>query len=128
MIACRPGAGPILGPWTEAKGDSGGMGCHRRQDAAETEDWKDPLLMAPPWREGLVTSGLPLLVVIAGSWWSLRWLSSPAGPAAASVPQIAALGIRPAQDTEAHEDGAGGAGRDARGSHVREWADGPVRW
>ncbi|QCU77935.1 ComEA family DNA-binding protein [Citricoccus sp. SGAir0253] len=58
---------------------------------AEPVDWEAPPPVAPVWRTRIVTSAVLLLAVVAGTWWVVSWLTSPAGPGGPGSPAAATL-------------------------------------
>ncbi|MEO9246071.1 ComEA family DNA-binding protein [Citricoccus nitrophenolicus] len=70
---------------------------HYAREATEADDqvdWEDSPRPAPLWRTRIVTSAVLLLAVLAGTWWAVGWLTSPAGPTGAGAPVAA-----PVEDT-----------------------------
>lgn len=72
------------------------MGRHQHAtEATEGQDqldWEQPPPTAPLWRARIVTSAVLLLAVLAGTWWAVGWLTSPAGPTAGGAPAAAPVG------------------------------------
>jgi competence protein ComEA len=67
---CAPDQGPAEAAWSEV-------------------DWEEPPPPAPLWRTRIVTPAVLLLAVLAGTWWAVSWLTSPAGPGGAGTPEAA---------------------------------------
>ncbi|MFC7402273.1 helix-hairpin-helix domain-containing protein [Citricoccus sp. GCM10030269] len=70
------------GPAADAQPDDA---AHLRS-AEEWEQEPGPLLL---WRTRIVTSAVLLLAVLAGAWWVVGWLTSPAGPGGETAPAAA---------------------------------------
>jgi competence protein ComEA len=73
---------------TAGAGDAGETGDYASRGAV-AEDWETPPAPAPLWRTRIVTSAVLLLAVVAGTWWAVGWLTSPAGPQGPGVPEQA---------------------------------------
>lgn len=77
----------------------GCMGRHSHDAGPVTADWEEPPPVAPLWRARIITSAVLLFAVVAGAWWTVGWLTSPAGPGGEPAPSPAVLDDR--QDGQA---------------------------
>lgn len=66
------------------------------EDSAPQDRWEDPPPPAPLWRVRILTPAVLLLAVVAGTWWAVGWLTSPAGPAGPGAPEAVVLSPDPA--------------------------------
>ncbi|NUL45011.1 ComEA family DNA-binding protein [Cellulosimicrobium funkei] len=66
----------------------------------DQDDWEEPPPPAPLWRTRVVRSAVLLLSVVAGTWWAVGWLTSPAGPGGPGAPLAASVEDVPANSTE----------------------------
>lgn len=71
-------------------------------DASGPDDWEEPPPTAPLWRVRIVTSAVLLLAVVAGTWWAVGWLTSPAGPTGSGAPVAAP--VEPAASAGSREE------------------------
>ncbi|MEW1980001.1 ComEA family DNA-binding protein [Citricoccus sp. NPDC079358] len=78
----------------------------------DDDDWEQPPPPAPLWRTRVVRSAVLLLAVVAGTWWAVGWLTSPAGPGGSGAPVAASVEDAPASSAEPARPGpaADGAG------------------
>jgi competence protein ComEA len=77
---------------------------------AVLEDWETPPPPVPLWRTRIVTSAVLLLAVLAGTWWAVGWLTSPAGPQGPGAPEQAPVHSADAPTGAAASTGDGPAG------------------
>lgn len=89
-------------------------------EAPGPDDWEEPPPTAPLWRVRIVTSAVLLLAVVAGTWWAVGWLTSPAGPTGSGAPVAAP--VEPAAPAGSREepvpDGGAAAPADTVTVHV----------
>lgn len=68
------------------------MGRHNHAlSDPDEDDWEEPPPPAPLWRTRVVRSAVLLLAVVAGTWWAVGWLTSPAGPGGPGAPVAASV-------------------------------------
>lgn len=82
----------------------GCMGRHSHDAGPVTADWEEPPPVAPLWRTRIITSAVLLLAVVAGAWWTVSWLTSPAGPGSEPGPSPAVLDGRQDHETTTAPD------------------------
>ncbi|MGM7667392.1 helix-hairpin-helix domain-containing protein [Microbacterium sp. A93] len=74
-------------------------------EGPDPDDWEEPPPTAPLWRARIVTSAVLLLAVVAGTWWAVGWLTSPAGPTGSGAPVAASVGpAAPGEETGPEPD------------------------
>lgn len=69
-----------------------------------SDRWEDLPPTAPLWRVRILTPAVLLLAVVAGTWWAVGWLTSPAGPTGPGAPEAAAVGTAAPEESRAAGD------------------------
>ncbi|XKH54049.1 helix-hairpin-helix domain-containing protein [Citricoccus nitrophenolicus] len=88
------------------------MGRHNHAlSDPDEDDWEEPPPPAPLWRTRVVRSAVLLLAVVAGTWWAVGWLTSPAGPGGPGAPVAASVEDAPPRSADPAHPGpaTGGA-------------------
>lgn len=88
----------------------------------DCEYWEEAPRPTPLWRTRIVTSAVLLLAVVAGTWWAVGWLTSPAGPGGAAVPGAASVQAPSPGTATASESARGVASPPPSGTAARDTA------